>query len=99
MIFFDLNSSTVISEGHKVLAPVAKALISQSKRVELRGHADEREPAISLAKARAEAVKAVLVEKGVSASRIVSIGEGATRPMAPGEKGSLNRRVEVFVEQ
>jgi len=51
-----------------------------------------------LSERRAESVKAYLVNKGVSAQRIVTVGYGESKPMADNktkEGRELNRRVEV----
>ena len=62
----------------------------------LRGHTDATEsPAI--ARARADAVRAALVKRGVAGTRIASEGAGATMPLAPNataEGRARNRRVE-----
>lgn len=71
-------------------------------RLRIEGHTDNRErPAAatlkSLSEARADAVAKALVDAGLEASRIETVGLGDTRPKAPNllPRGrELNRRVE-----
>lgn len=80
---------------------LARAMIEDhSVKVVLEGHSDTRgggdfNHEISLR--RAELVKSRLVDLGVSADRIDTVGLGATRPLRSDEPDaqSVNRRVEV----
>ncbi|MFP2958052.1 OmpA family protein [Myxococcus sp. 1LA] len=71
-------------------------------RLRIEGHTDNRERPIAaarnaLAEARAKAVAKALVEAGLDASRIETVGVGDSRPKAPNllPRGrELNRRVE-----
>jgi OOP family OmpA-OmpF porin len=69
-------------------------------RVVLEGHSDLRsgeDESDEISLERAEWVKGRLVELGVSAERIETVGLGATRPLRSDEPdaASVNRRVEV----
>ncbi len=65
------------------------------------GHTDNTGKASSnlkLSKKRADNVKEMLVEKGISASRITSVGKGETEPIADNstpEGRAQNRRIEI----
>lgn len=67
--------------------------------VEIAGHTDNKgleKLNVNLSQKRAEAVKAALVEKGVSASRITAKGYGSAKPISDNntaEGRKLNRRV------
>lgn len=54
---------------------------------------------VNLSKQRAEAVKQYFILNGISADRIVIVGNGGTKPIAPNdseENMQLNRRTDVF---
>jgi len=54
----------------------------------------------TLSQNRADSVKVFLLEQGVAASRITSIGKGETSPIASNDTSSgrqLNRRVEIVI--
>lgn len=74
-------------------------------KVVVTGYADNVGSAatnLSLSQKRAERVKAVLVEKGISASRITTIGKGQTEPVADNgtsEGRAQNRRVEITISK
>lgn len=101
-VHFDLNQSTIRPESFAVLDEVANTLIlnPQIRRVEIQGHTDnvgtpEYNEALSLA--RAEAVRAYLVQKGVSARRLEARGYGQRVPLVAGDSEAArakNRRVQ-----
>jgi len=71
--------------------------------VDIVGHTDYRTSASSekLSLQRAEAVKAWLVKKGVSSSRLATKGMGALEPVASNdtpEGRERNKRIEVRVK-
>jgi outer membrane protein OmpA-like peptidoglycan-associated protein len=74
-----------------------------SVRIEVSGHTDnvgKPEDNLALSQARADAVKAYLVGKGVAAERIVAKGYGDANPRADNKtrKGKAkNRRIEFNV--
>ena len=69
-------------------------------RMEIDGHTDNQGDDtmnLDLSKARAEAVKAYLIEKGIDAGRLVAIGYGETKPTASNDTRAgraENRRIE-----
>ena len=73
----------------------------ENLRLRIEGHTDNRErpsaTLMALAEARAKAVAKALVDEGLDASRIETVGVGESRPKAPNllPRGrELNRRVE-----
>jgi outer membrane protein OmpA-like peptidoglycan-associated protein/flagellar hook assembly protein FlgD len=65
-----------------------------------KGEAEQREVLLPLSNARAEAIKAALVEKGISADRMVTEGVGAKDPVVPDSDYPnrwKNRRVEFYI--
>ncbi|MBN8481205.1 MAG: OmpA family protein, partial [Xanthomonadales bacterium] len=76
-----------------------------AKRIRIEGHTDASGSAnanLALSQRRAEAVRDALVARGVDGSRIVVIGVGSERPLAPNdspEGRSRNRRVDVVIEE
>jgi outer membrane protein OmpA-like peptidoglycan-associated protein len=76
----------------------------QVRRVRIEAHADavERNPQ-ALSQARADAVRAFLIARGVEPDRLQAVGYGNTRPVdrrKTAEARARNRRVElVIVEQ
>ena len=107
-VFFDLDKSGVTAaEAAKLDKQVAWLAQNEnaSVRVVVEGHCDARgtsEYNLGLGKRRAEAVKAYLVSKGVSADRVDTVSYGKERPAVVGSDEaaySKNRRgVTVVIE-
>lgn len=107
-VFFALDKSNVTAaEAAKLDAQAAWLLQNEnvSVRIVLEGHCDARgtsEYNLGLGKRRAEAVKAYLVSKGVSADRIDTVSYGKERPAVVGSDEAAyakNRRgVTVVIE-
>lgn len=82
---------------------VAVARVCADLTIEIQGHTDARgrRPAnLALSRERADAVKDYLVERGLSADRLVAVGFGSDRPVASNstENGrAKNRRIEFRV--
>jgi len=100
-IHFDTNLATIRPDSGFVLQQAVEIMNKyESVRVEISGHTDnigQAEANQALSFARAEAVKAYMVEKGVDSSRIEVRGAGFDEPIATNknEEGrSLNRRIE-----
>jgi Outer membrane protein and related peptidoglycan-associated (lipo)proteins len=76
-----------------------------STNVSVEGHTDNTgEPAVNkkLSEDRAASVKAALIDKGVPADQVTSVGCGAEKPVASNdtEQGRLkNRRVEITLQK
>jgi outer membrane protein OmpA-like peptidoglycan-associated protein len=87
-ISFEANRSKVTAEGQAVLSDVARGLkrVKSIKQVRINAHvagqgSRDRDSRLSIA--RAKAVKAFLVKKGVSSSRLQARGLGGLNPVAP----------------
>ena len=101
-IQFALNKAEILPVSFALMDELAKTIVDnpQVQKVSIEGHASNEGQAqhnLTLSKARAEAVRAYLVSKGVSADRLSSQGFGATKPIASNdnEEGrEKNRRVE-----
>lgn len=107
-VYFDLNSSQLLPASSESVDNVITLLRAYPKlSIEVRGHTDStnktKDPEFNkkLSQKRAEIVKDALVKKGISPSRVTSVGYGDTMPVADNttEDGrALNRRTEFVVE-
>ncbi|MFO0740616.1 MAG: OmpA family protein [Labilithrix sp.] len=94
-------------DSQEVLEAVLAVLKAHPEiaHLKIEGHTDDRGDATknkALSKARAAAVVAWLVGKGIEASKLSSEGVGADRPLEPNTTDAgraANRRVELHVEQ
>lgn len=109
-ILFEFNKADVLPESFaaidkQILEPLQKYT---TMAVEISGHTDGKgddKLNQKLSEARANAVKAYLVSKGIAADRITTVGYGKTKPIAPNEIDGkdnpegrkLNRRTEFRV--
>lgn len=106
IIEFESGQATLAESGKAILDQMSVALLSlKDKKVEVIGHTDNagsRAGNLSLSQARAEAVKAYVVGKGVQADMVAVSGEGPDRPVADNrtpEGRARNRRIEFKVVQ
>ncbi|HUX41623.1 MAG TPA: OmpA family protein [Rectinemataceae bacterium] len=68
----------------------------------VKGRAEQTEVLVPLSKARAEAIRQALIERGIEASRMSAEGQGALDPIVPDsdfENRWKNRRVEFFLQK
>jgi outer membrane protein OmpA-like peptidoglycan-associated protein len=101
---------TSFASGSAKLNPAAGAQLDQvvefaeaqkETSLQITGYTDDRGDAqknVALSAARAEAVKAYLVGKGVAAERLITRGLGSANPVADNktaEGRAMNRRVEI----
>jgi outer membrane protein OmpA-like peptidoglycan-associated protein len=100
---FEVARAILLPESRAILDVVAQSLVANpGVRLEVAGHTDSRSPAeynLWLSEARAEAVRAYLIERGVAGDRLVARGYGLTRPIATNatpEGRAQNRRVELI---
>lgn len=105
-ILFDAGKDTFQQVTYPVLEAMS-ALLNEypTAKFSIEGHTDGDGPApanLTLSEARATAVMAYLVEKGIDVSRLKATGYGETKPIAPNNTKAgkaLNRRVEVKLMQ
>jgi OOP family OmpA-OmpF porin len=99
---FETGKSTLTPESQTILNGVAESLVANEEiKVQVGGHTDNTGSLAlnrRLSKARAEAVRQYLIEKGVPADRLTAAGFGPDRPVASNrtaEGRAQNRRVEL----
>jgi outer membrane protein OmpA-like peptidoglycan-associated protein len=99
---FELGKAVLLPISRDILSEVARSLVANPQvRVEVAGHTDStgsRAVNERLSLARAEAVKAFLIENGVAAERMTVQGYASTQPVATNRTASgraQNRRVEL----
>jgi outer membrane protein OmpA-like peptidoglycan-associated protein len=104
IIFFNFGAEEFSPEVDSLINTIVeRAKQDNATKIELIGHTDTAlVPSLSktISLARAEAVKAALVAKGMPASAISTRGEGKSKPLVPtpdGVKEPQNRRVEILL--
>ena len=97
--FFDFDSFALKPGGQAELSRVATVLNKYPQtRIRVAGHTDSvgtEEYNMKLSQRRADAVKNSLVQNGVGAQRIDSIGYGESLPIS--SDNATNRRVEIVI--
>lgn len=98
---FDTAKATIRPESFPRLDRVLEYLTyKQGSRIEISGHTDnvgKPEANKDLSQRRADACKKYLVDRGIDASRIETVGYGAEKPVAPNDTPGgrqRNRRIE-----
>lgn len=106
IIEFESGKAALADSGKAILDQMSIALLRlKDKKVQVIGHTDNagsRAGNLSLSQARAEAVKAYVVGRGVNAEMVAVSGEGPDRPVADNrtaEGRARNRRIEFKVVQ
>jgi OmpA-OmpF porin, OOP family len=106
LVFFDWNKADVTPEAASILDSVVKSAMKMGDtRIVATGFTDTSGPAdynMVLSVRRAEAVKAVLVDAGIPAANITTIGRGQEDPLVPtadGVREPQNRRVQIQFEK
>ena len=105
-IFFDTGKSQLKAGAKNTLTKIAAQLRnSENVRISVEGHTDDvgaEDKNMELSEKRAQAVRDVLVNAGVSADRITSSGKGEAEPIATNKTAAgrqQNRRVELVITQ
>ena len=102
-VYFIVNKYNIQSEYYSLLGDIADAIIANGLSVQISGYADDdytEEYNQTLSENRAEAVFDYLVDLGVSASSLSTIGYGESMPAFPNTSEAnkaLNRRAEFVV--
>ncbi|MCB0516949.1 MAG: OmpA family protein [Chitinophagales bacterium] len=105
VIYFPTNSSQKNS-NNKVddyLSKLAERLKQTNEKVIITGHTDNvgsPEANQALAQKRADAIKSIIVRKGIAANRITALSKGETEPTASNDTAEgrqLNRRCELQI--
>lgn len=106
IIEFESGKATLTESGMGILDQISAVLLKlRNKKVDVIGHTDNsgsRASNLSLSQARAEAVKAYIVTKGIDPASIAVSGEGPDRPVADNsapDGRARNRRIEFKVAQ
>ena len=107
-ISFDTGRATIARRSEALVGRIADKLNANPgvRRIRIEGHTDDVGSAKKnqeLSQARAEAVRDLLIRKGVDADRLQAVGFGNTRPLDThrnAEARARNRRVDfIIVEQ
>lgn len=104
-VHFDLGRAELRPEAGPLLDQIAAVLLAHPElaRVEVQGHTDDQgglDANLALSRARADAVLAALVQRGVPPERLQAQGFGPLRPLAAGtseDARARNRRVELKI--
>ena len=103
-VTFDTASAEIKPQFSRPLTQVAQTLNQYPESyIDVVGHTDSRGSDAynqQLSEARASSVRRALVQRSVSAARIVAYGKGESEPIASNasrEGQALNRRVEILI--
>lgn len=101
---FETNKAVIQSASLPMLNNLVEIMKrKQTMRIEIDGHTDsdgDDQANLVLSEQRAQAVKAYLIQQGISATRIQTKGYGETKPVAPNTTAlgkAQNRRTEILI--
>jgi outer membrane protein OmpA-like peptidoglycan-associated protein len=101
-VLFEEETATIRSVSFPLMDTVAQVLTEHREiKLEIQGHTDSRgddQHNMKLSLARAQAVMAYLVERGIDPSRLTAQGYGETRPIESNRTSQgrdVNRRIEL----
>lgn len=101
---FDFDSAIIKPGAEDEIARIAAVLIKYPQtNISIEGHTDSKgaeEYNMDLSKSRAEAVKASLIGRGLTSSRLQTIGFGESKPVATNDTEAgrqQNRRVRIVI--
>jgi peptidoglycan-associated lipoprotein len=103
VIYFEYDKFDLSSLAISEIRAVANSIKSNSNKIRIEGHCDERgtrEYNLALGERRANAVSELLQVNGISSSRITTVSYGEERPIAYGSNESSwskNRRALIKV--
>ena len=105
-VLFDTGKATLKPGAYTTIDRLAQVLNgSKGSRVVIEGHTDSMGTDANnqaLSERRAQSVESALLERGVSASQLRSVGKGDSTPVAGNDTASgrqANRRVELIFSQ
>ena len=103
--FYDLDPALILKNKDALMRVIKLLDENPSLRLLIEGYAnpvlgtdDERQTLLTLSERRASYIARALVNSGVPPERLVSVGEGGSRPVVPLEdrdNWEQNRRVEL----
>ncbi len=103
-IYFDSNKFELRNESKPALEKLFKLMqLNPTLKIEISGHTDDLGKDAEnnlLSMNRAKSVQNYLISKGILQSKIVTIGFGKTKPLAPNnspENRQKNRRIEIKI--
>jgi len=103
-VHFLTGKASIMQDSYQLLDQVIDAVVSNKiEKLRIEGHTDSQgadSANLRLSQARADAVRAYFIEKGIGENRIEARGFGETRPIAPNltQRGrAMNRRVEFHI--
>lgn len=110
-LYFAFDDSTLTPRSIRQLEIVAKILVDTKKKLDIAGHTDDlgsEQYNLALSQRRAEAVRQVLIDLGVSPDQITTTGLGKNEPRNPitetddesqiEYKRGENRRAEIYLD-
>lgn len=104
-VFFDNGKASIQKRSNGLLDNLGAVLVAhpELKKLRVEGHTDsaaKAEANVKLSQARADAVKAALVLRGVEAARLEAVGYGSEKPQDTNDTAEgreANRRVEFTI--